>query len=120
MRSTCPMAKACRVPRRSRSGGTGAPGGISPEPRLLKRVTLLPPSIPLAEAKNKLSELIDRVSRGEAIVISRHPTDMARLVPIGRAPRSDINASIATLHATRKRRVARVEELLQWRNEGRC
>lgn len=85
MRSTCPMAKACRVPRRSRSGGTGAPGGISPEPRLLKRVTLLPPSIPLAEAKNKLSELIDRVSRGEAIVISRHPTDMARLVPIGRA-----------------------------------
>jgi prevent-host-death family protein len=78
-----------------------------------------PPSVPLAEAKNKLSELIDRVSRGEEIVISRHHTDIARLIPIGRAPRHDISAAIAKLRATRKRRVASVEEILQWRNDGR-
>jgi prevent-host-death family protein len=46
------------------------------------------PSVPLAEAKNRLSELIDRVSRGEEIVVCRHNTDIARLVPIGRPPAS--------------------------------
>ncbi len=34
-------------------------------------------SVPLAEAKSKLSELIDRVSRGEEFVISRHDTAIA-------------------------------------------
>jgi prevent-host-death family protein len=77
------------------------------------------PSVPLAEAKNKLSELIDRVSRGEEIVISRHNTDIARLVPIGRPPRRDISEAIAKMRATRKDRRASVEEILQWRSEGR-
>jgi prevent-host-death family protein len=33
------------------------------------------------EAKNKLSALLDRVERGEEIVISRHGQPVARLVP---------------------------------------
>jgi prevent-host-death family protein len=77
------------------------------------------PSVPLAEAKNKLSELIDRVSRGEEIVISRHHTDIARLVPIGRSPRCDLREAIARMRATRKHRNASVEEVLEWRSEGR-
>jgi prevent-host-death family protein len=35
------------------------------------------------EAKNKLSALLDRVERGEEIVITRHGKAVARLVPDG-------------------------------------
>lgn len=77
------------------------------------------PSIPLAGAKNKLSEPIERVSRGEETVISRHDTDIARLVRIGRPPRGDISEAIARMRATRRRRSAGVEGIVQWRSEGR-
>ncbi len=78
-----------------------------------------PIAVPLAEAKNKLSELVDRVSRGEEFVITRHNTEIARLVPVSRPPRRDIGEAIAKMRATRKRRSATVAEILQWRNEGR-
>ena len=35
----------------------------------------------LFEAKNRLSELVDRVARGEEIVITRRGEEVARLVP---------------------------------------
>ena len=76
-------------------------------------------AVPLAEAKNKLSELDERVSRGEEFVITRHNTEIARLVPVKRAPRRDIGEAIAKMRATRKRRSATVDEILQWKNEGR-
>jgi prevent-host-death family protein len=38
------------------------------------------------EAKTHLAELLDRVSRGETIVITRHGVPAARLVPIAAAP----------------------------------
>ncbi len=38
-------------------------------------------TVGLAEAKNKLSELIDRVEQGEEITITRHDHAVARLVP---------------------------------------
>ena len=34
------------------------------------------------EAKNKLSELLDRVEKGEEIVVTRHGRPVARLVPM--------------------------------------
>ena len=37
-------------------------------------------SVPLNEAKTRLSELIRRVERGEEIVIRRGPTPVARLI----------------------------------------
>ena len=76
-------------------------------------------SVPLAEAKNKLSELVDRVSRGEEFVITRHNAEIARLVPVDRAPRRDVAEAIARMRATRKRRHATLAEILQWKNEGR-
>lgn len=76
-------------------------------------------SVPLAEAKNKLSELVDRVSRGEEFVITRHDTEIARLVPIKRPPSRDIGEAIAKMRATRKRRSATLAEILSWRSEGR-
>ena len=48
-------------------------------------------SVQPAEAKNRLSELMDRVSRCAEIVISRHNADVAPPVPVGRAPRRDIS-----------------------------
>jgi prevent-host-death family protein len=39
------------------------------------------------QAKTHLSRLLERVERGEEVVIARGRTPVARLVPIGRAPR---------------------------------
>lgn len=75
--------------------------------------------VPLAEAKNRLSELIERVSRGEEFVITRHNAEIARLVPVGRPARQDVTVAIAKMRETRVRRKATVTEILQWRNEGR-
>ena len=38
-------------------------------------------TVGLAEAKNKLSELIGRVAQGEEITITRHDEDVTKLVP---------------------------------------
>ena len=38
-------------------------------------------SIGAFEAKNNLGQLLDRVQRGETIVITRHGTPVAKLVP---------------------------------------
>lgn len=82
-------------------------------------MTHLSTSVPLAEAKSKLSELIDRVSRGEEFVITRHDTEIARLVPAHRPARSDVSEAISRMRAGRKGRVASTTELRQWREEGR-
>lgn len=76
-------------------------------------------SVPLAEAKNKLSELVDRVSRGEEFVITRHNAEVARLVPVNRPLRQDVGEAIARMRATRKRRRATLAEILEWKSEGR-
>jgi prevent-host-death family protein len=76
-------------------------------------------SVPLAEAKNKLSELVDRVSRGEEFVITRHNTEVARLVPVNRPPRREVGEAIVRMRATRKRRRATLDEILEWKREGR-
>lgn len=43
------------------------------------------------EAKNKLSELLDLVERGEEVTITRHGKEIARLVP----PRGAVNREAA-------------------------
>ena len=37
-------------------------------------------SVPLAEAKAKLSELIERVTQGEGFIMTRHGVEIARLI----------------------------------------
>jgi prevent-host-death family protein len=52
------------------------------------------------EAKNTLGALLDRVERGEEIVITRHGTAVARLVPnAGGIDREDVQAAMARIHA---------------------
>ncbi|MCL4846399.1 MAG: type II toxin-antitoxin system prevent-host-death family antitoxin [Acidobacteria bacterium] len=49
------------------------------------------------EAKTRFGELLERVSRGEEVVITRHDKPVARLVPEG-APRVDeVRRSVAGL-----------------------
>lgn len=39
-------------------------------------------SVPLAQAKNQLSELIDRVEHGETIAVTKRGKSVAQLVPM--------------------------------------
>jgi prevent-host-death family protein len=53
------------------------------------------------EAKNKLGSLLDRVERGEEIVITRHGRPVARLVP--NVPRIDQDQVRAAYERIRER-----------------
>jgi len=46
------------------------------------------------EAKTRFGELLDRVSRGEEIVITRHEKPVARMVPEGRPALSQIRDAV--------------------------
>lgn len=85
---------------------------------------LLPFSVGAYDAKSRLSELLDRVEKGEQIIITRHGRPVARLVPEGRADRSAARAALEQLAAYRNELVARgvhftTEEILAMRDEGR-
>jgi antitoxin (DNA-binding transcriptional repressor) of toxin-antitoxin stability system len=55
----------------------------------------------VAEAKNSLSELIDRALRGEGVIVTRHGTPVVELRAIRAAPRPITEADIAWLEARR-------------------
>ncbi len=54
------------------------------------------------EAKTHLATLLERVSKGEEIVITRHGKPVARLVPASVADRSRVDQAIAKLKALRQ------------------
>jgi prevent-host-death family protein len=71
------------------------------------------------EAKTHLSALLDRVAKGEEVVITRHGRPVARLVPAAAADREDVDAIIARIKALR---VGQTLGGLCWKNlrdEGR-
>ncbi|WAG77706.1 type II toxin-antitoxin system prevent-host-death family antitoxin [Metapseudomonas furukawaii] len=49
-------------------------------------------TIPLGEAKNNLSKLVDEAAAGQVITISKHGRAMARLVPAGKPSGGRIGA----------------------------
>jgi prevent-host-death family protein len=58
----------------------------------------------VAEAKNKLSELINRALRGEGVVITRHGRPVVELKPVERKPRPAMTeADFEWLRARRER-----------------
>jgi prevent-host-death family protein len=74
------------------------------------------------EAKNKLSELLDRAERGEEVVITRRGKAVARLVPVRAA--TDIERSRAAAERIRERAKKfggkfDWEEWKKYRDEGR-
>lgn len=81
------------------------------------------------EAKTKFSELLDRVERGEEIVVTRHGKTVARLVPEGGregAAERDAQAAELLSEFRRVREMLRakgvsfsVDDILSARDEGR-
>ena len=53
------------------------------------------------EAKTRFGDLLDRVCRGEEIVITRHEKPVARLVPEGRPSLSQVREAVSELDALR-------------------
>lgn len=78
-------------------------------------------SIGLAEAKNKLSELIDRVAHGEEFIITRHDEAIARLVPAKRPSRSELRSTVDQILALRSKggKPVSADEFRMWKNAGR-
>jgi prevent-host-death family protein len=54
------------------------------------------------DAKTRFGELLDRVSRGEEIVITRHDKPVARMIPEGRASLEQVRRAVETLRALRR------------------
>ncbi len=55
------------------------------------------------EAKTKFSSLLERVSRGEEITITRHDKPVARLVPIQGSSFGDIEQAFLQMEEIRRR-----------------
>ena len=58
-------------------------------------------SVTALEAKTRFGELLDRVARGEEIVITRHEKPVARIIPEGRSSLHEIHAAAGELKALR-------------------
>lgn len=55
------------------------------------------------EAKTRFGELLDRVSRGEEVVITRHDRPVARLVPEGAPRTEDVRRAVEGLRELQQR-----------------
>ena len=74
------------------------------------------------EAKNRLSELLARVERGEEVTITRHGKEVARLVAaIPVLNRNDARAAVRRMRERAQRHGGRFDwnEWKSWRDEGR-
>ena len=81
-------------------------------------------SVGAYDAKTRFSELLDRVEKGEQIIITRHGRPIARLVPEGARNVARALEALDRITARRKRlavqglRVTQ-SEIRAWRDEGR-
>ncbi|HEY2773349.1 MAG TPA: type II toxin-antitoxin system prevent-host-death family antitoxin [Candidatus Binatia bacterium] len=64
------------------------------------------------EAKTRLGKLLDRVARGEEIVITRHEKPVARMVPAGPKNAATVRRAVADL--------ARLRDRIRTRSKGRA
>ncbi|BAC89621.1 type II toxin-antitoxin system Phd/YefM family antitoxin [Gloeobacter violaceus] len=71
------------------------------------------------EAKTHLSALLDRVERGEVVVITRHGKPVAQLIAAGATERSNVEQTIAKLKALRKGSSLAPFSWKELRDEGR-
>lgn len=73
------------------------------------------------EAKNRLSELLERAAQGEEVVITKHGKPMAKLTPVRRAMTPETVEALMAKVRARRERLPPVswEELKQDRDAGR-
>jgi prevent-host-death family protein len=55
------------------------------------------------DAKTRFGELLDRVAKGEEVVITRHDRPVARLVPEGVERREEVRRAVAGLRDLQQR-----------------
>ena len=55
------------------------------------------------EAKTRFGELLERVSKGEEVVITRHDKPVARLIPEGAARHDEVRRSVEGLRQLQQR-----------------
>jgi prevent-host-death family protein len=60
-------------------------------------------SVTAFEAKTRFGQLLEKVARGEEVIITRHEKPVARLVPEGRASLETARQAVAKLDALRER-----------------
>lgn len=56
-------------------------------------------SVSAFDAKTRFGELLERVARGEEIVITRHDKPVARIIPEGRRSRDEVRRAVEGLRA---------------------
>jgi prevent-host-death family protein len=59
------------------------------------------------EAKTRFGELLDRVARGEEIVITKHDKPVARIIPEGRPSLAETQEAVSDLRTLRMAMVKR-------------
>jgi prevent-host-death family protein len=60
-----------------------------------------------SEARVRFGKLLDRVARGEEIVITRHDKPVARIVPEGRDSLEEVRRAIRSMRENRRRMAQR-------------
>ncbi|MBI4540166.1 MAG: type II toxin-antitoxin system prevent-host-death family antitoxin [Gemmatimonadetes bacterium] len=64
------------------------------------------------EAKNRFGKLLDRIARGEEVIITRHEKPVARIVPEGQRRLSTVRDAVKELK--------RLQERISARTKGRA
>jgi prevent-host-death family protein len=84
-------------------------------------------SVTALEAKTRFGKLLERVVRGEEVIITKHDKPVARLVPEGQPGLDSVRMAVSDLRGLRQRIAARVagkpkltvNDFKSARNEGR-
>ena len=84
-------------------------------------------SVTALEAKTRFGQLLERVARGEEVIITRHEKPVARLVPEGRRNLASVRAAVAGLfelrrqisHRNQRKPKITAAEVKAWIGEGR-
>ena len=66
-------------------------------------------SVTALEAKTRFGQLLERVARGEEVIITKHEKPVARLVPEGPRSLESVRAAVAELRRLRQRIAARTD-----------
>ena len=84
-------------------------------------------SVTALEAKTRFGQLLERVARGEEVIITKHEKPVARLVPEGRRNLESVRAAVTGLIALREqiskqnqgKPKSTAAEIKSWIGEGR-
>lgn len=71
------------------------------------------------EAKTHLSALLDEISKGERVIITKHGAPVALMSPVGSERKNPVNETIAEIRSLRKKHSLDGLSLRELIDEGR-